>query len=484
MEINERLTADYSQDYRKNIRCIFISLFFSVSLTLGLHIRRVVDWQAGFLASDTRSAVTLGPLFDAYLLNIGGQHGNKLVGAVESTRGVLQLAFAYPIGALSDKMSRVRLLKGDLLFWTLGLFLLLLGIASGSVVIADSAASAARTTVLSRMTSLRLIAQATGPMLQACMLLLSGQNHWGTSLLKAVTLSGAVLWPGVMWTLRMSDVPPLEKTEGESSNSSTFSQVDLDRCYLRIPLRWWVAGIIELMAFITLFGAGMTVKFFPLFFRIDYKFTPLEVCVLGFAYPFCISVMARTSVALPPYRNHIIERPQTLTYLAPRRRSLTPQVELCRRLSKHLGRLFAVSLFHFLGTVCLWVLCYIRPLVLVLPLYLLRGALMNARGIVFFTARSPCSLVVFLSVWLALLGGYLADYAGDYRFTFVVTASIYSAAFVVSLPLFFIYPAEHKAPAAARETSLQSVAPVTDSPAIARREESAGGTDLPRVAQS
>lgn len=139
MEINERLTADYSQDvellvsplgfvrrlvfrscqeYRKNIRCIFISLFFSVSLTLGLHIRRVVDWQAGFLASDTRSAVTLGPLFDAYLLNIGGQclarswsqydqvhrwppdpavsrrvalpfvfprHGNKLVGAVEST---------------------------------------------------------------------------------------------------------------------------------------------------------------------------------------------------------------------------------------------------------------------------------------------------------------------------------------------------------------------------------------------------------------
>lgn len=249
------------------------------------------------------------------------------------------------------------------------LFLLLLGIASGSVpmlfigmavwapcsqcwnstsqvVIADSAASAARTTVLSRMTSLRLIAQATGPMLQACMLLLSGQNHWGTSLLKAVTLSGAVLWPGVMWTLRMSDVPPLEKTEGESSNSSTFSQVDLDRCYLRIPLRWWVAGIIELMAFITLFGAGMTVKFFPLFFRIDYKFTPLEVCVLGFAYPFCISVM----------------------------------VELCRRLSKHLGRLFAVSLFHFLGTVCLWVLCYIRPLVLVLPLYLLRGALMNARG--------------------------------------------------------------------------------------------------------
>ena len=96
----------------------------------------------------SRSAVTLGPLFDAYLLNIGGvclscnqglgdgdaalfalgslalflvpvRNGNKLVGAVESTslvcigagrhhaselelprRGILQLVLAYPIGAV------------------------------------------------------------------------------------------------------------------------------------------------------------------------------------------------------------------------------------------------------------------------------------------------------------------------------------------------------------------------------------------------
>lgn len=106
--------------------------------------------------------------------------------------------------------------------------------------------------VLSRMTGLRLVAVATGPMLQAIMLLISGKclgfvwklpeyapkhrektahththahdsdwgewldlrNHWGSSLLRKVILSGAVLWPGVMWTLRLTDVPPLEKTEG------------------------------------------------------------------------------------------------------------------------------------------------------------------------------------------------------------------------------------------------------------------------------
>lgn len=86
-----------------------------------------------------------------------------------------------------------------------------------------------------------------------------------------------------------------------------------DRMHLELSCRWWLAVTIEVLSFITLFGAGMTepwrqrfetemkhlidflgrwcdgacaslmlfeVKFFPLFFRIDYNFTPLEVCSL------------------------------------------------------------------------------------------------------------------------------------------------------------------------------------------------------------
>jgi len=463
MEINERLTQpNRSEEYRKNILSVFISLFFSVSLT----------------------AVTLGPLFDAYLLNIGGKHGNKLVGAVESTRGVLQLALAYPIGSLSDRMSRIRLLKWDLLFWTFGLGLLLLGIASDSlgllfagmavwapcsqcwnstaqVVIADSTTASTRTKVLSRMTGLRLVAVATGPMLQAIMLLISGKNHWGSSLLRKVILSGAVLWPGVMWTLRLTDVPPLEKTEGSTRNvCSTFAHEDLDRRVLRIPVRWWLAVTIEVLSFITLFGAGMTVKFFPLFFRIDYNFTPLEVCLLSFAYPLSIAVT----------------------------------VELCRRVTKHLGRLSAVVLFHFMGTACLWALCYLRPLVYVLPMYLLRGALMNARGpivraiimdLVHSDMRGRWNSIQSMSgfAWSgsAALGGYLADFSGDYRFTFVVTAGIYTVAFLGYLPLFLIYPKECKAvpQQQVREASLPNLQ--EPMPRVCSTNQEASGSELPRA---
>ncbi|CAE7688457.1 unnamed protein product [Symbiodinium necroappetens] len=240
------------------------------------------------------------------------------------------------------------------------------------------------------MTSLRLIAIASGPLLQALMLLISHQNHWGSSLLRSVILSGCVLWPGVLiWTLRLSDLPPLETRGGSRHDEhSAYAASDLERRHLGIPVRWWIAGTLEFMSLVTAIGAGMTVKFFPLFFRVDYHFTPLEVCILSCVYPLCISAM-------------------------------------------------------------------VGSLVLVLPLYLLRGALMNARGpivrsmimdLVTSDLRGRWNSIQSLSgfTWSgsAALGGYLADYAGDYRFTFIVTALIYTASFFIGLPLYFIYPAD------------------------------------------
>merc|ERR1712217_225315 len=90
----------------------------------------------------------------------------------------------------------------------------------------------------------------------------------------------------------------------------------------------------------------MTVKFFPLFFRVDYHFTPVQVCLLSFAYPLCMSGMT----------------------------------QVCRRVGDRIGRLHASLLFHFLGTSCLWMICYVRNIYIIVPLYLVRGALMNARG--------------------------------------------------------------------------------------------------------
>jgi len=430
-------------EYGRNVRRVFSALFFAISLT----------------------AVTLGPLFDAYLLNIGGEKGNALVGAVESTRGLLQLALAYPIGLLSDRMSRTRLLKCVLPLWTTGLILVVLAVLSqwvplifvgiaiwapcsqcwnstAQVVVAESLPPSGRTKAVANMTSLRLLAVATGPLLQMVLLLVLGKNHWGTSLLRTVILAGVVLWPGVLfWTTRLHDLPPLEKaaTGSRSGSASCFRSSDLDRLVCGMRLRWWVAGAMELISVVTAVGAGMTVKFFPLFFRVDYHFTPLEVCALSFIYPLSISLT----------------------------------VQVCRRVSKRLGRLRASVLFHWMATVCLWAMCYCRSIFLVLPLYIVRGALMNARGpinraIIMDLVTSEVrgrwnsfqSISTFTWSGSAALGGYLADLGGDYRLTFVVTAWIYTFSGLLSLSLFLIFPEEQPAGAPEQPTAA-SAAPST-----------------------
>merc|ERR1712062_678146 len=102
--------------------------------------------------------------------------------------------------------------------------------------------------------------------------------------------------------------------------------------------------------------------------------------------------------------------------------------------------------------------CAVRPLWLVLPLYIVRGALMNARGpivramvmdLVPTEVRGRWNSVQSLSsfTWSgsAALGGYIAD-VGDYRFTFAVTASVYSFSFLICCLLLFVCPKEKKGP--------------------------------------
>jgi len=411
--------------YTKNVQRLLKILFFAVST----------------------SAVALGPLFDAYLLNIGGDHGNGLVGAVESTRGLLQITFGFPIGWLSDKMSRVRLVKRTLPIWTCGLGIMIAGVVSDTVflifagmvlwapcsqcwnstaqvLMAESVDAAARTKNVANMTSVRMLANAVGPLLQLVLLLILRQNHWGNGTLHAVIAAGSVFWPFVvLWTCRLDDLEPLEKAQGlRNSRPGNFSTEDLERCVCGIQMRWWLAGSLEITSLVTAIGAGMTVKFFPLFFRVDYKFTPIEVCTMSFAAPVCVSMM----------------------------------VQACRRLSKYLGRLQTIVVFHFLGTSTLWIMCVTRPLYAMIPLFLLRGSFNNAkapigRSIIMDLVTSEYrgrwnfiqSINMFSWSGSAFLGGMIADRAGgDYRYTFAVTATIYTLTGLLYLPLLLVFPRE------------------------------------------
>jgi len=394
-----------------------------------------------FAALSTRE-ISFGALFDSYLMNLGGDKGNVLVGSVESIRGLLQMILAYPLGAASDKMSRVKLLKYDIIFFTLAFCLLQYGIqfdnvtfiyvgmavwapcmqcffTSMSAIVADSCPPETRTATIANMSNVALFGGSVGPLLQIIFLYIMGQSNWEMPLLHKVMGMGCCVWPFViLGTMMLQDLTPLEKTAGKGRGR--FRTDDLDSRIAGIKVRWWLAIVFQTSTTITAIGAGMTVKFFPLFFRFEYGFQPIHLCLLSFTYPLAMAAMQRVCL----------------------------QVSVC------FGRLQAMIIFHFLGTACLYALAAAQPIHVVLPLYYLRGALMNAKTPISSAVTMDLVTTDMRGRWAAMqsiagfswsgsafIGGWVAQ-AHGYRASFAVTATVYAFAGLLIVPLLFIYPNE------------------------------------------
>jgi len=392
-----------------------------------------------FLSVATRE-ISFGALFDAYLLQLGGDHGNILVGTVESVRGLLQMVLSYPLGMLADKMPRVRLCKYNIPFFSLGFVLLMSGIwmdnrylifigmaiwapcmqcwfSSSSAIVADSCTPETRTATIATMSNVQLIGGAAGPLVQVICLFGLGQDHWDFQLLHLVLGLGCIIWPFVvMGTFTFTELEPLEKTGAKGR--SRFLTTDLERPLLNVPIRWWLAIALQVSTTVTAIGAGMTVKFFPLFFKQEYNFGPRDLCLLSFAYPLAMAAMQRVSLAA----------------------------------SVKMGRLEASLLFHALGTLTLFALCAAKPLYLALPLYFLRGALMNAKGPIITAITmdlvtsnmrgrwsSIQSIAGFSWSGSAFIGGWVAQ-AHGYRASFGLTAVVYTIAGLMMIPIMLIFP--------------------------------------------
>jgi len=405
-----------------------------------------------FFSIATRE-ISFGALFDSYLMNLGGEKGNILVGSVESLRGLLQMILAYPLGMLADRMSRVRLIRYNVPFWTTGLIVLMLGIqtdtkwmiyvgmclwapcmqcffSGSSAVVADSCPPETRTSTLANMSNVALMGGALGPLLQIIFLTSTGSNHWEMPALHKVIAIGCLLWPlSMIGTYALEELPPLEKTSARGRGR--FHTEDLDRTVRGLRVRWWLAISMQISETFTAVGAGMTVKFFPLFFRFEYGFEPIHLCLLTFSYPLVLAVMQR----------------------------------VCLRVAASMGRLKAIILFHFLGTACLFAFCALKPLHLVLPLYYLRGALMNSSGPVIGAVlmdlvtsemrgrwSSIQSIAGFSWSGSAFIGGWVAQSAG-YRASFAVTASVYTFSGLLLIPLLFVFPKEREAEALTKQVT-------------------------------
>eukprot|EP00928_Gymnodinium_smaydae_P045613 TRINITY_DN30382_c0_g2_i1.p1 TRINITY_DN30382_c0_g2~~TRINITY_DN30382_c0_g2_i1.p1 ORF type:complete len:516 (+),score=55.00 TRINITY_DN30382_c0_g2_i1:83-1630(+) len=465
----------------------------AASSSSGPYMRNVVAMFAFQVLGAVAWGIAMGPVFDRYLFYLAGttprgprlipaRGQNSLVGFTESVSGLSSLVLAVPVGLLVDRnpTKRARLLQWSsvfaIAFAAFGVagfvfdYLLLIYVSLGflgvfseltnsasEAIFADSIPAGQRSSLFTTKGILSTVGSATGPLLSAVGLGLIG-DVWEPYQMKAVLVVGSLLMPlSCVALLYFRDPPtncdskppaeesPSEAAVGQSTASTVASLSERDAVQLLRfgPLRTkHVPYLLALSDFISCIGAGMTVKFFNLFFIQDEHFSPIEICVLQTAYPLAIAAC----------------------------------MKFTQRLSGPLGRAQASLLFFSCNVVCLFLLSAVRSLPVLLAVFLLRGALANStypidRSILMdFTPSSQRgrwnAVQSFTSMtWSgsAVFGGLLAD-SHDYRFTFLITGFIYATACLMYFPLLALVPRREDSAATQSQESareLTSIAAAT-----------------------
>lgn len=383
------------------------------------------------------TAISQMGLFDTYLYIQSG-HSNSSVGLAESISGVVQVLVVLPACFIADKCPRSRVLRicgvVSVLYVALAIFgvyyddilliyssLVVFGMYSAVetstsfALFSDSVPQGDRALWMSRVAVLMHVAMGVGPLVSLGMFCYLG-DHWNLLILHKVLIFGfLLLLPANLFLLNWNDIPtsPLKGFESQSDHPL------IDRPRTHNPL---VPFLVCLNDVITCVGAGMTVKFFPLFFKNDYGLSPTELQALFAVYSLSFAVFTW----------------------------------LCEKLASRIGRVHGSLLFSLGGVACLFSLAYVSSLPCVILVFILRGALQNSiypidRSILMDFVPSDQrgrwnsleSLSAMTWSGSAVLGGYLMD-SHDYRFTFVITGYIYLAACCMRIPLLWMVPRKEK----------------------------------------
>ncbi|GLD97971.1 hypothetical protein PINS_up006668 [Pythium insidiosum] len=166
-------------------------------------------------------------------------------------------------------------------------------------------------------------------------------------------------------------------------------------------------------------GAGMTINFFPLFFKEEYGLSPIQVSTLFVLQPLLIMVLSYVS----------------------------------QLGSQSFGRMPIIASTRAVALLCLFLMAFAKPLGLQIVLFLMRGGMMRCsqplrRSILMDHVpkeiRARWNALEGLSVFSwsgsAVLGGYLIDSYG-YRMCFLITSFVYTLG--VGLELFLLPLTKH-----------------------------------------
>ncbi|MFW9996547.1 MAG: MFS transporter [Candidatus Odinarchaeota archaeon] len=391
------------RDYNWNVKVAFISALFS---------------SIGFGA-------LFGNLFSIFVMNIGGSE--FLLGLTATLGGLASTVILFPAGYLVDRWRRDALIWASQLLAITGILAIvfapdiqtiflgniLLGLSQGAggpaieALIADSTKTGNRSQVYSQLFFVRTAGSAIGPFFNVLLFFILGDT-WGLETLRQVMMISAVFAIiGSAITLLAKDSASLgaESEVGNGQNGVEGAKSDFF-----MPLVLVASGIV------IGFGAGMTVQFFPVFFKEVYGQLPIIVnLVFG------------------------------LTYIVTGSSGI-----LAQKVSRWIGRLETMFVFQAIAVIALVVIITYPPLMIMFVAYIIRNAFMNAsnplgRTIVMdkiakkhrgrFNSLEQLAWG-FLWSFSAGIGGFILETTnGNFVIVFSITATLYT---IATLPLVFL----------------------------------------------
>ena len=372
------------------------------------------------------NGLLMSTIFSIFVKAIGGT--DVLLGLVSFFGGLVLLFVLIPAGFITDKVNRKYSLRFGSIFMVFGFILFyfsdtifaiflsygIINIGNGFIrpsreaLIADSVVTNRREKIYGQLFFLQMASNGLGPLVAVFMFFIIGDN-WDISTLKQVIFVGVIaLIIGVIILSLMDDKYSLGK-ESESinkityMNGSTASQTSFKKG-LQVIKDNNIALFIVFLGLVIGIGAGMTVRFFPIFFKEIYNLPPT---VMNFMYFLSFVLTGIMGIVV------------------------SKSVKL-------IGKIESIILVQIVAIICLLIIAMIPPLSIVVPIFLLRGAFMNSsqplknamimdlvpkknRGI--FQSLEVLSQNFFWSL-SAGVGGFLLEYY-NFPVLYVATATIY-----------------------------------------------------------
>lgn len=373
----------------------------------------------------------MGAVLSAYIFFLADE-SYALLGLTTAASGFALTLIIFPAGYFADKYRRDYLLKAAAIIGLIAMgfaffadtllklvvVLTLWGLFQGlgrpslEAIFADSVATGNRSRIYSLKHSVQQISMASGPFVNVILFIYFG-DEWDLNVLKSVLFVGVTISMLSLLSLLMFND---ELSMGEESESLPDIEVVTNNVTKETKSTKVIPYFLLLSNLVIGFGAGMTIRFFPIFFLEKYHLKPVGV-------------------------NFIMGLTAIFTGIA----SIVAQ-----KYSVKTGRAKMIFFVQMVATGCLFAIAWFPPLILLVILFITRGALMNAsqplsRSILMDTIKkehrgkiNALEGIAWGLFWnvSAVLGGYLIE-AYSYKVTFLITASVYTFG---TLLILFIVP--------------------------------------------